>query len=119
MKLSELKPGQGKVDVEVVVKSKEDARSFNKYGRELRVANAIVSDDSGEIKLSLWNDEIDKVNIGDKLKITNGYVSEFNGQSQLTAGKFGKIEVVSSEGVKEKLEKKAKKESGDIEEVEF
>ena len=114
MKVSELRAGQGKVDVEVVVKSKEDARSFNKYGRELRVANAIVSDDSGEVKLSLWNDEIDKVNVGDTLKITNGYVSEFNGQIQLTAGKFGKIEVVS--GTAEKGKNQSDEE---LEEVEF
>src|SRR3989344_3017164 len=96
MNISELKSRQGNVDVEVVVKSKEEPRSFNKYGRELRVCNVIVSDDSGEIKMSLWNDDVDKVKVGDKVKLTNGYVSEFNGEKQLTSGKFGKIEVVSS-----------------------
>ena len=41
MNISELKSRQGNVDVEVVVKSKEEPRSFNKYGRELRVCNVI------------------------------------------------------------------------------
>lgn len=95
-KISELKAGQGKVEVEVVVKSKTEPRTFNKYGKELKVATAVVSDDSGEISLSLWNADIDKVNIGDTVKITNGYVSEFNGQKQLTSGKFGTLEVVGS-----------------------
>ncbi len=94
MKISDLKSGQGKVDIEVVVKSKEVPRIFNKYGRDLKVANAIVSDDSGDIKLSLWNDDADKVQPGQKLKITNGYVSEFNGEKQLTSGKFGKLEIL-------------------------
>ena len=95
-KVSELKAGQGKVDVEAVIKSKAEPRVFNKYGKDLKVANAVVSDETGEISLSLWNDDIDKVNVGDKIKITNGYVSEFNGQKQLTSGKFGKMEIISS-----------------------
>lgn len=115
-KVSELRAGQGKVDIEIVVKSKSEERTFNKYGRDLRVANAVVADESGEISLSLWNDDIDKINVGNKAKITNGYVSEFNGQKQLTSGKFGKIEVVSSdsssagesEDIKEEDSKKAK-----------
>ncbi len=96
MNVKDLKAGQGKVDVEVRIKSVSDIRSFNKYGKELRVANAVGVDDSGEIKISLWNDDIKKVNTGDTIKITNGYVSEFNGERQLSAGKFGKIETVSS-----------------------
>ncbi len=126
MKLSELKAGQGKVDVECKVKSKTEPRIINKYGRELKVANAIVEDDSGEIKLTLWNDDIDKVNVGDLIKITNGYVSEFNGEKQLTSGKFGKLEVVSSsekssEGKPEnaKAIKGKSDEDKEIEEVEF
>ena len=132
MKISELKAGQGKVDIEAEVKSKAETRTFNKYGRDLKVCNAVVSDDSGEIKLSLWNDDIDKVNVGDDIKITNGYVSEFNGEKQLTSGKFGKLEVVGKEdsssgdekssgssGEKaEKSSKKAKK-SDEVEDVEF
>jgi replication factor A1 len=137
MKLIELKPGQGKVDVEVLVKSKDATREFEKYGKQLRVANAIVSDDSGEIKMGLWNEDIDKVKVGDKIKVTNGYVSEFNGIKQLSAGKFGKIEVVNGSAsvpaVKESKpgksagqamdeltgDKKSKKKIKDVEDVEF
>lgn len=98
MKISELKVGQGKADIEAVVKQVGDTRSFNKFGRELKVANAIIEDDSGSIKLTLWNDEIMKVKTGDKIKITNGFVNEFNSEKQLTAGKFGKLEVLDKDG---------------------
>ncbi len=94
MKLSELKSGQGKVDIELKVKSKAEPRVMSKYGRELKVGNAVVTDESGEMKLTLWNEDVDKVNVGDTIKITSGYVSEFNGEKQLTAGKFGKLEVI-------------------------
>lgn len=128
MKLSELKAGQGKVDVEVKVKSKAEPRVMEKYGKELKVANAVVSDDSGDIALTLWNDDVDKVNEGDTIRISNGYVSEFNGKKQLTSGKFGKLEVVGAKNESNVMDesadeekpakgKKAKKE--DIEDVEF
>src|SRR3989344_5309839 len=97
MNISDLKSGQGKVDITAEVKSKAEPRSMQKFGKELKVANAIIKDESGEIKLTLWNDDVDKVNMGDTIKITNGYVSEFNGEKQLTSGKFGKLEVVGKE----------------------
>jgi replication factor A1 len=121
MKISDLKTGQGKVDIQVTIKSKEPERVFNKYGRELKVANAIVQDESGEMKLSLWNDDIAKFNAGDKIKIANGYVSEFNGEKQLSAGKYGKIEVANSEEEAEpkKTVKHNKNRESNIEEKEF
>jgi len=94
MNIKDLKAGQGKADIEAVVKTKGEIRIINKYGKDLKLCNATISDDSGEIALTLWNDDADKVKQGDKVKITNGYVSEFNGKLQLTSGKFGKLEVV-------------------------
>lgn len=94
MKISEINSGQGKIDVEAEVTSVDEPREFDKYGKKLRVANAMIKDDSGEIKLTLWNDEIDKVQQGMKIKITNGYCSEFKGEKQLSAGKFGSMEVL-------------------------
>ncbi|KXB04472.1 hypothetical protein AKJ49_02070, partial [candidate division MSBL1 archaeon SCGC-AAA382A03] len=32
-------------------------------------------DDSGKVKVSLWNDEIEKVSVDDKIKIEKGYSS--------------------------------------------
>ena len=93
MKISDLQVGQNNVDVEAEVKSVEEPKTFNKFGKEVRVANALISDGSGEVKLTLWNEDIDKVKVGSKVKISNGYVNEFNGEKQLTSGKFGKLEV--------------------------
>lgn len=97
MKISELKVGQGQVNIEGTVKNISDTRAFNKYGKDLKVANAILEDESGNIKLTLWNDDITRIKNGDKIKLTNGYVSEFNSEKQLSAGKMGKIEIVSED----------------------
>ena len=97
MLISEIKPRQGKIDVECEVISIEEPREFEKFGNKGRVTTAKVKDSSGEINLTLWNDDVDKVKVGDKVKITNGYCNEFQGEKQLTAGRFGKLEVVNSE----------------------
>ncbi|MBW2981778.1 DNA-binding protein [Candidatus Woesearchaeota archaeon] len=94
MAIKDLEVRQGNVDVVVDVIEKGEIREFQKFGRTGRVCNAKVKDETGEIKLTLWNEQIDKINVGDKVHITNGYVSEFQGEKQLTTGKFGKLEVV-------------------------
>ena len=100
MKISDLKPRMGKVDIEVEIKEVDEPRTFNKFGKEGRVANATVTDDSGEVKLTLWNEDIDRVKPGMKVKITNGYVNEFQGEMQLTAGRLGKLEIVGNGSAK-------------------
>jgi len=94
MKISELKVGTGSIGLDAEIVSIEPTREINKYGRKLRVANATIKDDSGTITLVLWNDEIDKVKEGAKIKIENGYVNEWQGNPQLTLGKFGKMTVL-------------------------
>ena len=94
MNISELKPRQGKVDIEATVAEKGEVRDINKPNFTGKVCNATIKDDTGQVSLTLWNDEIDKINVGDKIKITNRYVSEFQGEMQLSAGKFGKLEVL-------------------------
>ena len=91
MTIKELRAGQGNVNVQGTITEVGEIRTFNKFGRELKVANAILKDDSGTIKLTLWNDEADKYKEGNEIEIENGYVNEFQGEPQLTAGKFGKI----------------------------
>ena len=94
MKISELNIGQGNVEVEGTVKEIGEAKTFNKFGKDLSVANAMLEDDSGSIKLTLWNDDVSRFKDGDKLKVVNGYVNEFQGEKQLTSGKFGSLEKV-------------------------
>lgn len=94
MKISELKPGTGSVNIEAEVVSIEATREINKMGRKLQVANATLKDDSGSITFVLWNQQIETVKQGDKIKIENGYVNEWQSAPQLTLGKFGKLTVL-------------------------
>jgi len=101
MKIADLKSGQSGVEIEGTIVDVGEVREFNRFGRTIKVATATVKDDSGQINISLWNEDINKVKKGDKIKVTNGFVKEFQGEPQLTAGKFGKIEVVGEGEVAE------------------
>jgi replication factor A1 len=94
MAINELKANQGNVVVIGTITQKGDIREFDKFGKKGKVCNAIIKDETGSVKLTLWNDDISKVENGDKVKIENGWVSEWKGELQLSTGKFGKIEVV-------------------------
>ena len=85
-----------RVEVEADVVEKGNPRQVQaRYGNEtFNVADAIIQDETGNIKLTLWNEQIDQVNVGDKVKIENGYVTSFKSEIQLNVGKYGKLTVL-------------------------
>ncbi|MBS3093731.1 DNA-binding protein [Candidatus Pacearchaeota archaeon] len=97
MNIAELTIKQDNVEVEGTILNIGETRSFNKFGKQLTVANAMLQDESGSIKLTLWNDDVTRFKDGDKIKIKNGFVGEFQGEKQLTSGKFGSIEKLESD----------------------
>ena len=46
--------------------------------------------------MSLWNEQIDTVKAGSRIKIENGYVTSFKGEIQLNVGRFGKLTVTKA-----------------------
>lgn len=103
-KISELKAKQGSVEVEGKILEVSPAREFQKFGRPGKVANATLEDDSGKIVLSLWNEDVERVKEGDVIRIKNGYVNEWQGDLQLTAGRYGSIEKPGEEPAEDKKE---------------
>ncbi|AIC15202.1 single stranded DNA-binding domain-containing protein [Nitrososphaera viennensis] len=92
MKISELKAGMRNVSVTAKVDSVGQPRTVNlKAGGTNTVADAIISDDSGSIKLSLWGDDINKIQAGDRISVENGYINTFKGENSISVGKFGKL----------------------------
>ncbi len=94
MKVNELQAKQGKVDIVLDITEKSEPKTFQKWGKDGSVCNAKGKDDTGEVTITLWNDQIDKVKVGDKIEIKNGYVGEWQSEKQLSTGKFGTLEVV-------------------------
>ncbi len=92
--VAEVKKMRSGINLKAEVKSKGDPRTVNlKTGGTVDVCDAVISDGSDDIKLTLWGDDIKAVNVGDVVVVTNGYTNEFKGEVSLTKGKFGKMEV--------------------------
>ena len=94
MEIKEIKANENTTIPEVEVVSVGDVREFEKFGKVGRVCTIKIKDASGEAELSLWNDDIGKFALGDKLKITDAWVKEWKGKLQISAGKNGKIEKI-------------------------
>jgi len=96
VKIAELRDGLRRVDVEgQVVETSEPREVRSKFtGETYRVAEATISDDSGTIKLVLWNEQIGQVKVNDTVKIENGYTKSFRGEVQLNVGKYGKLTIL-------------------------
>ena len=94
MEIKDLQPRMGNVDIILNITEKGDVRTFEKFGKSGKVCTTVATDSSGKISLTLWNDDVDKVAVGDKIQIKNGWVGEYQGELQLSTSKFGTLEVL-------------------------
>jgi len=95
VKISDIKEGDSGINIEAEVTEKSYAREVrSKYGRVLMVADATLKDGTGRITLTLWNEQVRQVMVGNKVKIENGYAKSFRNVLQLSTGKNGKITVI-------------------------
>ncbi len=97
MDISSLKARQGAVEVSGEIIAVSPPRSVKTPAGETQVSSAKLKDPTGVITISLWNEQVGKLSIGDLVKITNGYVGEFRGELQLSTGKFGTLEVMEKQ----------------------
>jgi replication factor A1 len=92
MNVKDLKENTPIDEITLTVTDKELPRDVK--GGSLRVCNLKGKDETGEVKITLWNDDIDRVTVGDKIKITEGWTSSFQDQLQVSAGRRGNLEVL-------------------------
>jgi replication factor A1 len=62
---------------------------YTRYGNYASVANALIADETGTIRLCLWNEQISCISAGDTIQIENARASTFKGQRQLNIGRRG------------------------------
>jgi len=95
LKISELRDGMRRIDVEGEITEVSEARTVNlRTGGQARVADAILQDETGSIKVSLWDDQIDAVKVGSRIKIESGYTNSFRGEVRVNVGRYGRLEVL-------------------------
>jgi len=96
--IGELSDGMKRVVVEGTIDNVPSPREVvsKKDNKPHRVADATISDESGSMKLVLWNDMIRQVNPGERVRIEPGYTSSFRDELQLNVSKFGRIVILQN-----------------------
>lgn len=103
MRIGELNPNSRQVNVTVKVVSKGEVREITSRRDDSmhRVTDALVGDETGCVYLTLWDNNIDKVNEEDTVSIRNGYVNLFRGSMRLNVGRYGSLELVEESPISE------------------
>jgi len=95
--VSQLKDGMQNVDLLVRVMHVFSPKEFEKNGKKGKLCNLVVADSTGEIRLTVWHDDVKKlqeknVQRGSVLMLRNCYVKEFNEKPQLSLSYKGSFE---------------------------
>jgi len=77
---------------------------FTRFGEYARVSNALIADETGAIKLCLWNEKINAVSADSVVQIENASVTRFRGENQLRLGKNGRLSVIENAGFPSSME---------------
>jgi replication factor A1 len=92
--IKDLRTGMRHVSLKAkILEVAEPKHVFTRYGNHASVAKASIGDETGTIKLCLWNGQIGSVSAGDTVQIENARVFAFKGERQMSLEKTGALNV--------------------------
>lgn len=103
VKVEKLTSNSKEVNTIVKVISKSEVRNVTSRDRfeSNRVCDALVGDETGSIYLTLWDDNIDKINEEATLRLNNAYVSLLRGNMRLNIGRYGSFQLLEESSITE------------------
>jgi len=95
--IKDLRTGMNHVNLKAkILGVSEPKHVITRYGNHASVAKALIEDETGTIKLCLWNGQIASVSAGDTVQIENAQVSSFRGERHMSLGKKGTLSNVEN-----------------------
>jgi replication factor A1 len=92
--IKDLRTGMNHVNLKAkILEVAEPTHVVTRYGNPASVAKALIADETGTIRLCLWNGQIGSVSAGDTVQIENAQVSSFRGERHMILGKKGTLNV--------------------------
>ncbi len=92
--VEELSPEDDDVEITGKIAELPTPRAVStRYGQK-RIVTVVFEDDTGQIDLTLWEEEIDAIEEGANVQITGAYVREWADDIQLNIGRDGEIKQV-------------------------
>ena len=117
LKIDNMISGMRSVNVKGKIVRIFEPREFEKNGKKGKVASLIIGDETGQIRISLWDDQvkvIKELEEGESIEIINGYTKPNNmGKCELRIGKSGKIKKIDEE-IEAKGRKTTRSKIGDL-----
>jgi replication factor A1 len=101
--ICDLRHGMKKINLAAkVLKIDEPRMVYTQFGNNALLANATIEDETGTIKLCLWDKQVNSIAVGDKVQVANASVATFKGEKQLRLGKSGTVTVAGKPGTEVK-----------------
>ncbi len=99
VKIEELKPKMKHIDLVFKVVEKDEVREVTsrRTFETHRIVDATIGDETGIVKLPLWNDTIESIDVGKTYRLENGYTGLFRGNLQLKIGRHSELKEVESD----------------------
>jgi replication factor A1 len=95
LRINNLKAGMKRINVKArVLEIPKSKIVYTRFGTMAYVSNALVADETGSIRIGLWNQQINTISEGDLINIKNGKVASFRGERQLRIGRHGSLSVI-------------------------
>lgn len=95
IRIKQIRPGMRNLVIVGEIAEMGEVRSVTTKFGPARVSTAILRDETGWVKLNLWRDQIEKVKLGDTIKLENAFAREFGSWTELNIGSDGKITVLA------------------------
>ncbi len=93
--IQDLRHGMKNVNLEArVLEISKPALVHTRYGNSAMVSSTCIADETGKVKLCLWNEQAKLVSVGEVIQIKNASVSTFRGERQVFIGKTGTVSVL-------------------------
>jgi uncharacterized protein YlaI len=95
LKIESLEPNMNNINIKGKIINISNIRTFKRNGKEGKVVNITIADDTSSLRLSLWNEDVEKINdikINEFYELKNCYTKKDNlGLSELRLTKKSTI----------------------------
>jgi len=98
LRIKDLKAGMRRVSLKArILEISEPRLALTRFNDYVMFANAVLSDGTSSVKLTLWDGRIKMVSVNDIVQIENADVIVFKGGLQLRMGRSGRLRVLDKD----------------------
>jgi len=94
LKIGQISENMRNIEVTGKVVRKGDTREVNTHYEQAKVSWVLLEEENASIRLNLWREQIDRLRIGDTVRLLNAFVRVYGGEMELNIGSDGQIEVL-------------------------